>query len=292
MVSYDDPDLRTLLNWGRDRLKDAGISDHTISAEVILRHLLKLSRSEMILSSARKIDAETAQEYKELIEKRSNRYPLQYLTGSVEFYNVKLRCDSRALIPRPETEILVETVITALKDRKQPSILDIGTGSGNIAIALAKNLPGSRVTGIDISKDALDLAAANVELNGVQDQVTLVAADIRDELMVSSLGAFDCAVSNPPYVAENDAANLQPEVIEFEPRIALFSPGGPLGFFESIIKVIPLILKPGGLLAVEMPFGRVPELIDLFSVKFAEIEIRRDLAGIERVLTGVYSPPG
>ena len=289
MASDDGPDLRTLLNRAKDRLKGAGIPDHTISAEIILGDLLNLSRSELILDSDRIISPEKAKKFEELIEKRANRYPLQHLTGSVEFYNVKLRCDSRALIPRPETEILVETVIGKLKGRERLSILDIGTGSGNIAIALARNLPGSRITAVDISKEALDLAASNIRLNEVRDNVKLVEGDITDKVFVSSLGVFDCLVSNPPYVSEDEAAQLEPEVIEFEPHIALFCPGGPLGFFESILGIAPLILKAGGLLTVEMPAGHSSELIEAFSADFVDVEIVKDLAGIDRVLTAVYS---
>ncbi len=222
MVSDDEPDVRTLLARAKDRLKRAGIPDYVISAEIILRDLLNFSHSELILNAATRIDLKTAKRYEELIDKRSNRHPLQYLTGSTEFYNMELRCDARALIPRPETEVLVETVIEKLEGKGQLSILDIGTGSGNIAIALARNLPGSRVTGVDISEAALDLAADNVELNNVQDTVELLAGDIDDDAFVSSLGSFDCVVSNPPYVSEEEADNLQPEVIEFEPHIALF----------------------------------------------------------------------
>jgi release factor glutamine methyltransferase len=289
LVSDEGPDIRTLLDRARDRLKRAGIPDYTISAEIILRDLLNFSRSELILNSAAKVDVDAAKKYEELIEKRANRYPLQYLTGSVEFYDVKLRCDPRALIPRPETEILVETVIGRLKDKGRQSILDIGTGSGNIAIALARNLPESRVTGVDISQAALDLASDNVELNGIQDSVELLAGDINDGNFVTSLGSFDCVVSNPPYVSEEEAADLQPEVVEFEPHVALFCPGGPLEFFRSILRLTRTILKTGGLLAVEMPLGRASELAEMFSVDFAEIEIIKDLAGIDRVLTAVYS---
>jgi release factor glutamine methyltransferase len=289
LASDEGPDVRTLLSRAKDRLKRAGIPDYTISAEIILRDLLDSSRSELILNSAVKIDSDTAGKYEELIEKRADRYPLQYLTGSVEFCNVKLRCDARALIPRPETEILVETVIGKLKGKGRPSILDIGTGSGNIAIALARNLPGTRIIGVDISQEALDLAADNIKLNNVQDRIELLAGDINDDTFVAALGSFDCVVSNPPYVSEEEAADLQPEVIEFEPHIALFCPGEPLAFFKAILKSLSIVLKPGGLLALEMPMGRSKEITKIFSAGFTGIEIFRDLAGIQRVLTAVYS---
>jgi release factor glutamine methyltransferase len=126
-------------------------------------------------------------------------------------------------------------------------------------------------------------------LNGVDGSVELLAGDINDKTFVPSLGIFDCVVSNPPYVSEDEASQLQPEVIEFEPHIALFCPEGPLGFFESILGFSPLILKAGGLLAVEMPAGHSTELIEAFSTDFVDVEITKDLAGIDRVLTAVYS---
>ena len=288
MASEDDLDIEKLLRWGRDRLKAAGINDYEISAEILLRDLLNLSRSELILLTDKRIDSDKIDDYKGLIEKRSKRVPLQYLIGFIEFYNIKLKCDPRAMIPRPETEILVDTVIERLKDKNSPEILDIGTGSGNIAIALAKNIPDSRVTGIDISEEALGLAEFNVGLNDVRDRLDLLCGDIEDENFAKSLGRFDCVVSNPPYVSEDEIDRLQPEVVEFEPKIALISPEDPLGFFKTIVRFIDYILKPGGLLALEVGLGQAERVKDLISKRFMKIDIVRDLAGIDRVVTGIY----
>ncbi len=286
LASEDDLDLEALQRWGRDSLKAAGIEDFEISAELLLRDLLELSRSELILQTDRRADSDKINQYKSLIEKRSKRVPLQYLVKYVEFYNIRIKCDQRALIPRPETEILVETVIKRLECIDSPSILDVGTGSGNIAIALARAIPGSKVTGIDISEGALELAGINVELNDIGGRLNLLSGDIKDDNFVRSLGRFECVVSNPPYVSETEMNQLQPEVIEFEPKVALFAPDDPLSFFKIILRSIPDILLPGGLLAFEVGLGQAEDVAELMSGKFEGIEFIRDLADIKRVVIG------
>jgi release factor glutamine methyltransferase len=288
LVSEGGLDIEKLLRWAKDRLKAAGIDDHETSAEILLRDLLNLSRSELILQANRIIDSDRIDEYKRLIEKRSKHVPLQYLTEFVEFYNIRLKCDPRAMIPRPETEILVDAVIERLRERKSPEILDIGTGCGNIAIALAKNIPDSKVTGIDISEEALELAEFNVGLNDVRGRLSLLLGDIKDEGFVKSVGRFDCVVSNPPYIPEGDKDELQPEVVEFEPGIALFSPGDPLGFFKAIMKFADYILKPEGLLVLEVGLGQAERVEELMLKSFPKVDIIRDLAGVDRVATGIY----
>ena len=288
LASEDDLDLNALLRWGKDRLKTAGINDFEISAEILLRDLLNFSRSELVLQANRRIDSNKIDQYKDLIEKRSKHIPLQYLIEFVEFYNIRLKCDPKAMIPRPETEILVETVIKQLEDKDSPMILDIGTGSGNIAIALAKNIGDSKVTGIDISERALKLARFNAELNNIRGRLNLLSGDIKDENFVKSLGRFDCVASNPPYVSEDEIERLQPEVVEFEPRSALISPGDPLGFFKAILESIPDILFPDGLLVFEVGLGQASDVADLMSGKFDGVELIKDLTGINRIVMGTY----
>lgn len=289
MASEGDLDIEKLLRWGKDRLKAAGVDDYEVSAEILLRDLLNLSRSELILLRDKRIDSGKIDEYRNLIEKRSKRVPLQYLIEFVEFYNIKLKCDPRAMIPRPETEILVDVVIKRLKDKDSPEILDIGTGCGDIAIALAKNIPDSRVTGLDISEKALQLADENARLNNIRNNVTFLAGNIHNQDFVRSIGMFDCVVSNPPYVSEGDKDKLQPEVVEFEPGIALFSPGDPLLFYKSILGSVSHIVKPGGLIAFEVGPGQADDVRSLMTEKFRRIKIVKDLVGIDRVVTGIFA---
>ncbi len=280
--------LGELLKWGKATLKSAGISDNEISATLLLQSILNKSRHQILLDQNLSINQNNIEKYKDLIQKRSRHVPLQHLIGEVEFYNIKLKCDNRALIPRPETEILVETIIEKLRNEKSPSILDIGTGSGNIAIALAYNLSNARITAIDISQDALDLAISNAQLNGVEDKVTFANIDIFNSDSRNNISQFDCVVSNPPYVDSADKSSLQPEVRDFEPDVALYSPGDPLRFFKDIISNITMILKPGGLLAFETGKGQAESIRELMKPVFRDISIVKDLAGIDRVVYGIY----
>ena len=290
MESDSCPAIAELLIWGKDQLKLAGVEDFDISAEILLRDILGFSRAELFTSLNIIPSKIQYDKYRENISRRSSRTPLQYITGSTEFYNVTIKCDPRALIPRPETEMLVETVIDRLRPIQSPSILDIGTGSGNIAIALAWNIDGAKVAGVDISREAADLAGSNAELNEVAKNCRFLVGDIDDEKFVESLGRFHCVVSNPPYVSEDQKDTLQPEVIEFEPGIALFSLGDPLRFYKVIVARSASLLYPGGLLAFEVGMGQAREVQDLMrAARFENLEIIRDLAGIERVVAGNIS---
>jgi release factor glutamine methyltransferase len=277
-----------LLIWGRNTLKNAGLEDFDISAELILRSILGLSRSELLLNIHDPISSQKADEYKILIAKRATHVPLQYLTGKVDFYNFELITDNRALIPRPETEILIETVLKRLNPANIIKILDIGTGTGNIAIALAKNLPNSKLTAVDISPDALDLAVSNTRLNQVEEQISFIQGNILDGKFIESLGVFDCVVSNPPYVSSSEKEQLQPEVSQYEPVAAIFAGDDPLIFYKTIIGNISYILHSGGLLAFEIGLGQADDIRDFMNPAFDDISITRDLAGHERVITGIY----
>jgi release factor glutamine methyltransferase len=171
------------------------------------------------------------------------------------------------------------------------SILDIGAGTGNIAIALAKNLPGSRVTAVEISREALDLAVYNAELNAITRQIQFVQGNILTPEFIHTLGSFDCVVSNPPYVSQQDRDKLQAEITRFEPAVAVFSGDDPLIFFKTIVGNISYILKAGGLLAFEVGKGQAPAVAVMMKNEFNHIEITSDLAGIERVVTGFYARP-
>ena len=286
MIAGPESDIGSLLDWGKKHLRKNGIEDYDTSAEALLEKITGLSRSELLINPGRSVTHEKMEEYRNLVRRRAQHVPLQYLLGYVEFYNVRIKCDSRALIPRPETEILVDVVLKKIQGMKSPRILDIGTGSGNIAIALARNSINAYVVGVDISIDALNLALENAIANEVQDRISLIAGDILDEKFVANLGAFDCVVSNPPYVAEFEKEKLQPEVIEFEPEIALFSPGDPLRFFRAITEAAPRILKTSGLIAFEIGLGQASEIKRIMTLGFEKLAFLKDLSGIDRVITG------
>jgi len=227
-------------------------------------------------------------EFKELVQKRASGFPLQYILGECDFYNVTLKVTPGVFIPRPETEILIEEVLTFLKGGKRALLLDIGTGSGAVAIALAKNLPHSKIIATDISLEALKVARDNALHNGVRDRVLFCASDLfesfKDELARET--RFDAIVSNPPYIAQSEKETLPKEVRDFEPPEALFAGEEGLFFHRRIIESAPAYLKPGGLLALEVALGQAQEVKRLLESEpsFETVRIRRDLTGIRRVV--------
>lgn len=277
-----------LLSAGIKKLKAAGIEDAEISSRSILQKLLHKTPAELQLAHTKKIAADQVREFFDLIEKRAGHFPLQYIIGEIEFYNIRLKVDPRVLVPRPETEILVDFLIGQVKDKSQCEILDIGTGSGNIAIALAANLDNARVTAIDISPAALILASENAELNGVADRIFFDQADCLTESFWASLNKFDAIVANPPYVGRDQIDGLQPEIKDHEPLIAVVSEDGELRFFKIIAAHAGLVLRSPGLICFEVGFGQADEVSKILKANIPQIEIQliKDLAGANRVVAG------
>jgi release factor glutamine methyltransferase len=213
---------------------------------------------------------------------------VQYLIGEVEFYNVKLKVDDRALIPRPETEVLVENMIELLKSKSSPRLLDIGTGSGNIAIALAVNVDDIRITAVDITAESLDLAVANASHNGVNDKIQFVQADCLNKRFWDGCGKFDVIVSNPPYVDDSDFNDLQPEVKDYEPKVALLTGGDQFTFFKSISSEANAALEPDGIICFEVGLGQADKVADIIRLNLPNVEIKivNDLTGVQRVVIG------
>jgi release factor glutamine methyltransferase len=270
-----------LLNYGFDRLSRAGIPEAVLEAELLLECAMDKERIYLHLhrnQNASEIDQEKYQSY---IADRCLHQPLQYIVGQTEFYGLKFQSDKRVLIPRPETEILVEEVL----ENWQPgflSILDIGTGSGIIAIALAKHLASAMVTATDYSPEALDLAQENIKLHGLESRVSLVQADLFPE----GNEKFDCIVSNPPYIPSGQVAGLQPEVSLCEPVMALDGGADGLKFYRRIAGDVADRLNHPGFVALEVGMGQAEMVSKMMSraLPASEIFIKKDLAGINRVV--------
>jgi release factor glutamine methyltransferase len=280
--------LKALFDRGRDTLKEAGIEDYEISAEILLRHIVGLTRAEFLTNPHMEPEEDKIELYVNHIGRRARREPIQYITGETEFYNVTIKCDPRALIPRPETEVLVEAVIARMDTDRPARILDIGTGSGNIAIALVRNIGGSRVTGIDVSGEAIELARINAEFTGTAKYLNFMVTDILDDKAVKSLGKFDCVVSNPPYVSPDQKDLLQPEVTQHEPEVALFTSEDALAFYRRIVSSSEILLRSKALLAFEVGLGQADDVRALMTGRFGDIEVIEDLAGIARVVIGRF----
>jgi release factor glutamine methyltransferase len=248
-------------------------------AELLLTHTLTKSRAWLMAHGDELLPDELQPSYRELLERRRRGEPIQYITGEVEFYGLPFRVTPNVLIPRPETEHLVEKVMELAARFKQPRIVDVGTGSGVIAVALAHKLPHAQITAIDISPRALDIARENAKRNGVDLHFLL------GDLLAPVAGEkFEMVVSNPPYVSAADRATLSVEVREYEPVEALFAGEDGLEVYRRLIPAAFAALISGGYLALEIGCGQSPAITELLArTGFEQIKFVPDLQKIPRI---------
>ncbi len=266
-------------------LEEKGIESPRINAELLLAHILKCKRLDLYLTFDRPLSEEEVASYRSFLKRRGEFEPLQYIVGSVEFFGLPFYVNSSVLIPRQETEILVEEVIEQNKNKSGIKILDIGTGSGIIAICLAKNLPESEVIGTDISKEALVIAGKNSILNCTVDQVRLLENDILSSYPAEK--SFDVIVSNPPYVSVKDFEKLRPELKVYEPRQALTDNADGLLYYRKISARAKELLLPGGRLYFETGEGQSKAVKKILEENnYSSIRIKNDYLDIERVISG------
>jgi release factor glutamine methyltransferase len=270
-------------------LEKAGVSEARANAELLLAYLLDTDRGGLFVHRRDRLDADVAARYAELVRRRATREPLQHVTGIQEFHGLELGADRRALVPRPETEGLVEAVLR-LDLPHGARVADLGTGSGCIAIALAVDRSDLEIDAIDISSDAIELARANAVRHGVARRIRFAEGDLARP-PASWLGAMHLVVSNPPYVGESEWERLEPEVRDHDPRAALVA--GPTGFeaYRALAPVSFELLLPGGQLAIELGAGQAGEVRDVVArAGFELIDVRPDLRGIDRVLVARKPP--
>ena len=283
--------LLEALNSGAKFLKEKGIANPRSSAEVLLSSILNLSRVDLYLNKDLILSQKDKKKLDGFLEERASGKPLQYITGSIEFLDLEFKIDPRAMIPRPETEILTLSVIEHFREIKEEShslkIIDLGTGSGVIAVSLAVNLKNSFVYATDISGDALKLASENAKENKVEGKIEFISGDLFAQLENRNLeNSIDCIVSNPPYVRDDDSGSLSVEITDFEPEVALFSGDDGLNFHKRILKESERYLREEGLLALEVGWEDGDKLADLIQSEslFHNIETIKDLAGIKRIV--------
>jgi len=259
-----------------------GVESARLNAELLVGHALGLKRMQLYLQFERPLTEAELEKIRPLVKRRANREPLQYILGSAEFCGLRLKVDRRALIPRPETEYLVE-IVTGCLSSPPASILDLGTGTGALALALAAKYPAARVTAVDKSPEALALASENAAACGLADRVSLLASD-----WFSSLPAdqrFALIVANPPYLTTDEVRTAEPEVRDHEPHQALVAPEEGRADLETILTQAPRFLEAGGLLACETGIAQHARLLDVAKeAGFARAESRRDLTGRDRYL--------
>lgn len=275
------------INKSAGYLQAKGIESARTNAELLLAHLLKCNRLDLYLKYDQPLNEYEIDAYREYLKRRGTFEPLQYIIGSVEFYGLKIKVTPSVLIPRPETELLVETVINSLNKEDVSNILDIGCGSGNISIALAANLPRSIVTGIDISEDAIKIASENASLYGMSERINFSRQDILKDFSFDST-KFDIIVCNPPYVSEKDFEKVQPEIKNYEPDIAVTDHYDGFMFFRKISEISDKILIKRGKLFFEMAINQSEYVKKiLLNNGFGNINIVKDYQNIERIIYGI-----
>jgi release factor glutamine methyltransferase len=270
--------LREALRETRIRLEEAGLDTPHVDAEILLAHVLGTTRSALHADGDRELGKGELAELEPLAARRATREPLAYVLGEWSFRRLTLKVDPRVLVPRPETEIVVERCLALIAGLAEPRVLDVGTGSGAIALAIADEHPGARVTGLDASADALAVARENADRAGLG--VELVRGDLFGGLPA---GPWDLVASNPPYVREDEIELLAPEVRDWEPRASLVGEGAT----EAVATAALEVLRPGRALVLETPGGDAERVAEyLREIGYLNAQATRDIAGLSRVAEG------
>jgi len=298
-------DVRAALKMGIARLRSADVPSYTLAAELLLMCALEHDRTWLYTHPEARLDPAAAEKYSELIQRRASGEPTQYLTGKQEFWGLEFEVSSDVLIPRPETEHVVEVALERLGPRgikinlstgaPTPAlrIADVGTGSGCLAVALARELPHAKIFATDIFAPALAVAARNAARHGVADRIQFEQADLLENHVRELRGTkqdacfFDLIVSNPPYVAQNEANQLPREIRDHEPSAALFP--GPTGveIYSRLIEQAGSLLRKGGNLVLELGYGSADHVRAIFPAQpgWTNVSLTTDLAGIPRVIS-------
>jgi release factor glutamine methyltransferase len=292
-VNPEKIDVRTALKRGIAELRSANVPSYTLAAELMLLHVLGRDRAWIYAHPEEVLPGLDAHRFLSLIVRRASGEPTQYITGKQEFWGLEFEVTPDVLIPRPETEHVIEVALDRLAVReiragRKPTltgdglnIVDVGTGSGCIAIALAKELPGARIVGTEISEAALAVARRNAARNGFADRI----AFLKSNLLGGAGVEYELVVSNPPYIGRKEKETLMREIRDHEPELALY--GGEEGyeFYADLIAQASQALKPGGLLVLELGHDSLPAVQPLLDFpNWTNVGVTKDLAGIDRVI--------
>ncbi len=284
-----------LINWSKGYLADKGFENARLETELLLGHVLALPRIELYLQYERQLGDGELAGYKALLKRRLTGEPVQYVTGTAGFMLADFEVTPAVLIPRPETEALVEVAARMISEQLGEAkaaqddvvLADIGTGSGVIAVTLAQKFPTARVIATDVSPDALAVARRNAEKVGVSERISFVeGTGLAPVFEMGAGGSIAGLVSNPPYIPTGDMAGLSTEVRGFEPRLALDGGADGLDCLRSIIEDVPKVLADGGIVALEFGDGQAEAVRELASSALASVSIHKDYAGRDRIMTG------
>ena len=271
-----------LINWGEKYLKEKSIENSRIEIELFLQHLLKCKRIDLYLQFETIVKPENLATLKKWITRRINNEPIQYILGSSEFYGRSFFVNKNVLIPRPETEILIDISIEELKNVNNPIILDIGTGSGCIAISIALEIPSSAIIAIDIDERAISVAKNNIEKHGVKN-IEFLVTDIFHEKIINNA---DMLISNPPYISKEEVSGLMKDVKDHEPLVALTDNNDGLMFYRRFAEIMPSILKENGTAIMEVGIQNHPDRVEeIFRESgFKDIKTKLDLNKDKRAI--------
>nr|WP_312579656.1 peptide chain release factor N(5)-glutamine methyltransferase [Sedimentibacter sp.] len=297
MVKYT---IEKLLKDGLNIIEKRDYNNPFLDVQLILSYLLHKDRIYLHINKDEEVEKNVSEKYYEMVERRNIGYPLQYMINSQEFMGLDFFVQDGVLVPRPDTEILVEKIINIVNHFKQKNkkikILDIGTGSGAIALSLGYYLKNSFVTAVDVSDIAIETAKINADRLSVSN-VSIIKADVFSDVIninkinnINEVEEYDIIVSNPPYIETSVIENLQTEVSKYEPKIALDGGVDGLDFYRRIVEVFKFMHSKDGILAVEIGHNQKKEVIKIFedAELFSKIETDKDLSGNDRVITGYF----
>jgi len=278
-----------LLNWSTNHLKNQGVDNPRLEAEILLAHCLRINREKLYINLNEFVHEDDQERFNKLLERRMKGEPIQYILGYKEFWSLGLKVNHNVFIPRPETEILVEQALLILqkeRDQKEFLILEIGTGSGAIAISIAKELKQVSFIATDISFEAILLAKENAVLAGVDQKIRFINCDLMGPFRFINGGYFDMIISNPPYIKSSDIERLPREVKDYEPIWALDGGVDGMDFYRRIIYQTPFYLKRDGWLLLEVGQGQGEVISEWMRYNnfFKEFQIIKDYSGIDRVV--------
>lgn len=284
MVVYT---VGSLLKEGASILREAGSPSFFLDAELILCHIARYSKVDIIKYREKALGEGVVHHFFKLIDERKKGKPIQYITGHQEFMGIDFCINDNVLIPRPDTEILVEKVLELMKAKDKPNIADICTGSGAIAVSLAYYMPDAFVYASDISQEAAECCRRNMAKHGLENRMKLLQGDLLEPLFEEGLeGTLDALVSNPPYISKKDMESLPVSVRCFEPHLALYGGREGLDFYIKMVGDAARLLKKGGLLAFEIGYDQGAALRSIIEDQavFKNIRLEKDLAGFDRVI--------
>lgn len=277
--------IAEILKQASGQLRSAGVPNDVLDAQTLLAEALGKDRTYLIVNFNQQLDDTLLAQYQSLIDRRATGEPLQYITGHQEFFGLEFKVTPDVLIPRPETEIIIEETIRLVQQNKTvaPVIVDVGTGSGCIAVTLAREVDESQLIACDISPAALQVAQRNALRHQLANRIWFIGSNLLSAF--AEVGFADFVISNPPYVSEREFPVLQREVRDWEPRIALTDHGDGLSFYRRLLIDAPLRLKPGGYLICEMGYTQSEAVSGLIDPEvWADPRLLDDLQGIPRTL--------